>query len=220
MKNFVYILICLVFFSCSDTLKNEESNIVATAEKAVVEDVKKEKGEDTSLILTKEDETILSFLKFYDAFTTSIATKNEQAFNQFIYANYGLYIIEAPGAMPVVSKVYNISKFKTINTNTRFFDLAFNEIKKQPIYEELPILTCDENSYNKLGCFVNQSNTLKESQLWVYSDLNEKEVQAIKAIVEDVKITVVNTSNYTFYFSLIEDKWSLTLIDIRTPCAA
>jgi hypothetical protein len=224
MRKFVYIFICVALFSCSDALENEENNSVAITERTVFEDVKVDEVEDTSLILNnnlaEEDETIQSFLKFYDAFTTSISTKNEKAFNQFIYTNYGLYIIEAPGAMPVVSKIYNISKFKTINTTTKFFDLPFNEIKKQPLYEELPTIICDENSYNKLGCFVSENNTLKESQLWGYSGLNEKEIQAIEFLTKTIQITVVNTSNFTFYFSKIEDKWYLTFIDLRTPCTA
>lgn len=161
-----------------------------------------------------------TFLQFYRQLVTAIETKNPAAFNQLIYDDYGLYIIESSGAMPEVSKVYNIENYTSSATKQGFFDLTFDSLSLMPIKEKLPKVVCEKNNYDKQGCFQENINSLKDSEIWHYANLNEKEVQAIQFISENVIITVVNTYNYTFYFSQINGSWQLSFIDLRTPCTA
>lgn len=161
-----------------------------------------------------------NFNAFYKKFTSTIITKNTVTFNTFIHKDYGLHFIEAPGAMPMFTKIYAIEKFKDVNTNKAFFELSFTEINKIPVNDSLPKIICGGAIFNKYGCFAQHINPLNESQIWNYADLNDKQKQEIEVIAQTITYTVVNTANYTFYFSLIANNWYVTFIDIRTPCSA
>lgn len=162
----------------------------------------------------------IDFLAIYQKMITAIKTKDTLAFNQLIYANYGLYIIENTGAMPEITKIYKINKYKSKITQQGFFNLPFNAINLLPTEEILPKVICEAEVYNKQGCFYAQINPLKESELFNYAQLNEKEAQALQYVANTVQITVINTSNHTFYFSFIDNAWWLSFIDLRTPCEA
>ncbi len=204
----------ILFDACSEITQSDnnaqeqqQDTVVNVVDTLITDGVKKQA--DTT-----------SFLQFYKQLVTAIETKNEAAFNQFFYKDYGLYIIESSGAMPQVSKVYEIENYQTSGTKLDFFDLPFDSLSLMPLKEKLPKVVCEKNSYDKQGCFQENINPLKDSQIWHYANLNEKEVQAIQFISETIKITVVNTYNYTFYFSQINGSWQLSFIDLRIPCTA
>lgn len=207
-------IIFLVFVACSETTQSDnntqeqqQDTIVNAADTLITDEAKKQA--DT-----------ISFLQFYQQLVAAIETKNEAAFNQLFYKDYGLYIIESSGAMPEVSKVYEIENYKSSATKQGFFSLPFDSLSLMPIKEKLPKVVCESNNYNKQGCFQENINPLEDSEIWHYANLNEKEVQAIQFISETIKITVVNTYNYTFYFSQINGSWQLSFIDLRIPCTA
>lgn len=207
------ILFSVGFFACTDNQTNESTQQQQLDSITV-------KVDSTALENAKSMPDTNTFLHFYQQLVTAIETKNPAAFNQLIYDDYGLYIIESSGAMPEVSKVYNIENYTSSATNQGFFDLTFDSLSLMPIKEKLPKVVCEKNSYDKQGCFQENINPLEDSQIWHYANLNEKEVQAIQFISKTIKITVVNTYNYTFYFSQINGSWQLSFIDLRTPCTA
>lgn len=213
MKNLIYIL-SIVIIGCSSSSVNDEIQ----SEK-VHENLKDTIGE-TPLKRESDLKDKSDFNLFYKKFITAITNKDTTAFNTFIHKDYGLYFIEAPGAMPMFVKIYSIENFKATNTQQAFFDLAFAELEKMPVNDSLPQIICDDNIYSKQGCFVQQTNPLNKSQLWNYSNLNDKQKQEVEIIVNTITHTVINTYNYTFYFSLIDENWNATFIDIRTPCSA
>ena len=128
-------------------------------------------------------------------------------------------MIESSGAMPSIRKFYDIRKFNTSNEKKSINELLYHEME-EPFFESLPKVICDVEVYDKQGCFAQEVNPLLESQIWNYAGLNEKEIQAIEFLAETVNITVINTSNFTFYFSKIEGEWYLTFLDLRVPCTA
>ncbi len=207
-------IIVLTLIACSETTQSDNStqepqqDTVANVADTLITDGVKKQAEPTS------------FLQFYQQMITAIETKNTAAFNQLFYKDYGLYIIESSGAMPQVSKVYEIENYKSSATKQGFFSLPFDSLSLMPIKEKLPKVVCESNIYNKQGCFQETINPLEDSEIWHYAKLNEKEVQAIQFISETIKITVVNTHNYTFYFSQINGSWQLSFIDLRIPCTA
>ncbi|MDT8412953.1 MAG: hypothetical protein RQ875_10850 [Vicingaceae bacterium] len=208
-------IIVLALVACSETTQSDnniqqqqQQDTVANTTDTLITDVAKKQADTTS------------FLQFYQQLVTAIETKNAAAFNQLLYKDYGLYIIESSGAVPQVSKVYEIENYQTSGTKLGFFDLPFDSLSLIPIKEKLPKVVCEKNSYDKQGCFQENINPLKDNKIWHYANLNEKEVQAIQFISETIKITVVNTYNYTFYFSQINGSWQLSFIDLRIPCTA
>jgi len=196
-KKVVAVSFLISFVACSEASQND-NNIQEQQQETI----------DTSIAnVTKEQVDTTSFLQFYQQLVAAIETKNAAAFNQLFYKDYGLYIIESSGAMPQVSKVYTIEQYKTTGTAQGFFDLQFDSLSLMPAEEQLPKVVCEKNNYDKQGCFQENINPLKDSEIWNYANLNEKEVQAIQFRSETIKITVVNTYNYTFYFSQINSSW-------------
>ncbi len=210
MKRIIYFL-GITLIACSS----------ATTESANVEQVFEENiGESILTIANSENVVDNDFDSFYQNFSKTIVAKKTTDFNNFIHQDYGVYFIEAPGAMPMFTKFYSIEKFKDVNNNKFFFDLPFLGIDKMPINDTLPKIICGGEVYDKYGCFAQQTNPLNESQIWNYTDLNDKQKQEIEVIAKTITYTVVNTANYTFYFSLIGNSWYVTFIDIRIPCSA
>lgn len=208
--NLVFTFFVFALISCSETTQtdNKQQNIIANTTDTLITDIAKKQTDTTD------------FLQFYQQVISAIETKNSMAFNQLFYKNYGLYIIENSGAMPQVSKVYAIEQYKTTLTAQGFFELQFDSLSLMPTEEQLPKIVCEKNSYNKQGCFQENINPLKDSEIWNYANLNEKEAQAIQFISKNIEITVINTYNYAFYFSQINGSWQLSFIDIRIPCTA
>lgn len=207
------ILFSVGFFACTDNQTNESTQQQQLDSITV-------KVDSTALENAKLMPDTNTFLQFYQQLVTAIETKNPAAFNQLIYDDYGLYIIESSGAIPEVNKVYEIENYTSTTTKQGFFSLPFDSLSLMPLKEKLPKVVCEKNNYDKQGCFQENINPLKDSEIWHYANLNEKEVQAIQFISENVTITVVNTYNYTFYFSQINGSWQLSFIDLRIPCTA
>jgi hypothetical protein len=214
--------IVIFFLGCSpdSEVPNSESGFIYSVDVGPTEELSEDSiitAEDNSQ--TKRINNNSGFLDSYHEIVLGVGMHNDSLFNSIIHKNYGLYIIESSGAMPMIRKFYNIGKFNTHNEKKPINELLYHEME-EPIFESLPKVICDENVYDKEGCFAQEINPLLDSQIWNYASLNEKEIQAIEFLAETVKITVVNTSNFTFYFSKIEGKWYLTFLDIRVPCSA
>ena len=223
MKNFSLFIAILLLVSCTNVENQQkeaaiehnnmeaDSNTIALAKDTLANSIS---NNQRSVVSNKE------FLNFYQKLTKAIQDKDVASFNKCMGSNFGVYIIEATGAIPIISKVYDISKFKLKSNNNNFFQLPFKSITSAPIFDELPKVICEEAIYDKSGCFAAAVNPIQESQLWNYSDLNEKEIQAIEKLASLVNMTVINTDNCTFYFSFNENKWSISFIDLRIPCQA
>ncbi|OFY90874.1 MAG: hypothetical protein A3K10_17425 [Bacteroidetes bacterium RIFCSPLOWO2_12_FULL_31_6] len=225
MKQLIFFVIIVFLFACSTAeIEQEQNTSLTESENTELDSTSIKNSEDSQVNSPNSNQRIAAsnkeFLTFYEKFSTAISKKNATNFNECMDSNFGLYVIESPGALPIISKVYDISKFKSKNNNNNFFELAFNNISSTPIFDELPKVVCEETIYDKNGCFASSINALQESQLLNYSDLNEKEIQAITKLASLVNLTVINTNNYTFYFSFIENKWSISFIDLRIPCQA
>ena len=223
MKKAMFIVVIFSLFACSTAEINQEDTSTKTENtKTTTNSIKK--TEDTLINSSTSNQRIVvsdkEFLTFYQKFSTAISNTDVISFNECMDANFGLYLIESPGAIPYVSKVYDISKFKSKSNNNNFFEFTFNKITNTPIFEDLPKVVCEKEAYDKRGCFAQFINPLYENQLWKYSDLNEKELQPIEKLASLVKITVINTYNYTFYFTFIDKKWCISFIDLRIPCQA
>lgn len=170
---------------------------------------------DTSL--AEEVHPNQDFIEFYESFITGLSNKE---ITSFIHPIHGVYVIHSNGAMPQIDKMHTNDQFmKLFNAKLKFKD-HIDSLKLAPKFESLPEVICDDNTYNKTGCFAAESNLLSGSGIWNYSDINEKEKQSIQFATETVKITLINTFLFTLYFSKTEEEFKVTFIDIRTPCAA
>lgn len=200
----------LLAFTCNTTDENQptdEQLAEETTDEVVVEEIKKLSSEDAD------------FLVFYQSFVSAVESKNAENVNVFIDEVFGVYFIESNGAMPNFKRVNDVAKFKSIR-DEQFFSLNFNQLNQQPVFEELPKIICDATPYDKQGCFAQKINPFANDEFWYYTDLNEKEKQAISVFAEKIDFTIVNTTIGKFYFTKKGDSWKIGFIDLRVPCEA
>ena len=222
MKHFTRIFF-IVIFACSgevDSMQEQvelDEIIIDAIEINQLDTISNKVSSREKRLTTSSDRE--DFLSFYKKFIQSIIQTDLDAVNEYVHSD-GLYFIETNGALPSIQKVVDVKAFSKISKPTTFFNLNFKEIEKQLVFASLPKIVCDEYLYDKQGCFVQEINPLLSSQIWNYASLNEKQIQAIEFLAETVNMTVINTSNFTYYFSKIEGKWYLTFLDLRVPCSA
>jgi hypothetical protein len=197
-------------FTCNDTDENQptdEQLAEETTTQVVVEETKKLSSEDAE------------FLAFYQSFMSAIESKNAANVNAFIDEVFGVYFIESNGAMPNFKRVNDMAKFKSVRDEL-FFSLNFKDLDQPPVFEELPKIICDATPYDKQGCYAQKINPFANDEFWYYTDLNEKEKQAISVFAEKIDFTIVNTSIGKFYFTKNGNSWKIGFIDLRLPCEA
>jgi hypothetical protein len=200
----------LLSFTCNTTDENQptdEQLADETTAQVVVEETKKLSSEDAE------------FLAFYQSFVAAVESKNAANVNAFIDNIFGVYFIESNGAMPNFKRVNDVAKFKSVRDEL-FFSLNFKNLNQTPIFEELPKIICDATPYDKQGCYAQKINPFANDEFWYYTDLNEKEKQAISVFAEKIDFTIVNTSTGKFYFTKNSDTWKIGFIDLRIPCEA
>lgn len=210
---YLSIISFLILCSCNDTIEKNSLSPDLKDQSIVAKIIA-----DT---LAQEDVSINEidgFTNMYNHLTNSINVKS--SLDDFFEPNLGLYVISSNGAMPSVKHIYTTDEFFFLPALKLFQTQSLDKLTADPIFQELPNIICDEKPYDKEGCFAAETNPLLESQVWNFANLNEKEIQAIESLTETVKITVVNTHNFTFFFSFINEKWYLTFIDVRIPCSA
>lgn len=200
----------LLSFTCNTTDENQptdEQLADQTTTQVVVEETKKLSSKDAE------------FLTFYQSFVAAVESKNAANVNAFIDEVFGVYFIESNGAMPNFKRVNDVAKFKSVRDEL-FFSLNFKDLNQTPVFEELPKIICDATPYDKEGCFAQKINPFANDEFWYYTDLNEKEKQAISVFAEKIDFTVVNTSTGKFYFTKNGEAWKIGFIDLRVPCEA
>ena len=180
-----------------------------------VEEIPIKGSESPGLIIEKriESETVI-FDSLYANFTEAWKNENKEQFNGFIHSDKGLYIIESNGALPSIIKLDSLERsfFKRNRWNHSFV----------VIRETLPEVDCDATNgfYNKVGCFVEDTNPFIKSEIWKYAGLDSIQEETLAALAKTISVTVINTSGFVAYFSLINGRYHLTILDLRVPCSA
>jgi len=180
-----------------------------------VEESPTKEVESPGLIIEKQIEAETDpFDSLYANFAKAWNNETIEQFNGFIHSEKGFYIIESNGALPSIKKSDSIERsfFKRNR-----WDHSFAVVR-----ETLPEVDCDaiHGFYNKVGCFVENTNPFIKSEIWKYAGLDSIQENILVTFAETISVTVVNTSGFVAYFSLIHGKYHLTILDIRVPCSA
>ncbi|MDQ3193064.1 MAG: hypothetical protein M3Q58_15880 [Bacteroidota bacterium] len=196
---FLFIISLFFFISC----KNKPVSEIRTVE-------------------TVNENSPRDFNFIYEDFFKAVIKGDHQKFNKYIHPEYGLYIIESPGALPSVVNIKDIASFTPHYNSKSFFAFDRSNIATDVNHEPLPVIDCDNfpDFWTKKGVFVQETNTLIKGDFWKFLDISEKEKEAVKNLVQTIDVTVVNTNNYSWHFSMINLKWYITFIDMRVPCSA
>jgi hypothetical protein len=213
MLKHLNILLIIVLLASCNSQRHEETKVGTTS----VSTTEKEQTPATS-------EFQNAFAKFFDALKESDTTM----LNQFIHPEYGLWVIEQPGAMPKMTQVYDIRKFGREYQNRSFFTIA-SEIKQCDLTEEpLPTFDCGEmdydagkSGYSKDGCFVWKAEKFSKTGYWDYASLTPTQLQSINATLPLVQKSVLHTAtSFEFHFGNIDNRWYLLFTKIIYPCSA
>jgi len=211
MKHLICILfIGIGFISCTDKTGKQD-----------------EKGPDSATVRKRTfaeelppPSDIRQFRWFYSGFVKMVSLHADSLMNKLVHPEYGLHIIESQGALPHMTRVKDFADFHTLQKKT-FYEFDVHLLICDPKEEELPKVDCNaKDLYTKSGCFTREVNNLKDSKVWEFCNLSKDQEDLVIRSVQTITRTVIVTSNYTYYFSLIKGGWWLTFIDMRRPCQA
>ncbi len=165
------------------------------------------------------------FASFFRKWAQSIQRENPREFNGYIDPTRGLYLIEAPGAVPHFTHVTDISTFRRMGAQPgMFFTIreTFQECRLEEV-QVLPTLTCggENNNFSREGCFVAEATAFRKSDAYQYAGLPPDEQKKIAQTQLLVSRTVLHTgSGFKFHFGQIKGQWRVLFIDLTVPCSA
>jgi hypothetical protein len=197
---FSLILIIIVFIGCNPNSSSETKEVALANNK------------ETKTTVEPENPIPDNFLLQYEKITDAMAFFREDSFNSFIDDDNGLHVIyNNNGALPQLKRVENLRELTTFILDSGL--MIDRSILMTPQFEVLPNVICDSTNFDKQGCFASVTTNNLEQHPW---NMDNQYLDQINTIY----YTVLNTSNFSFYFSLNDEDWFLTFIDIRTPCSA
>ncbi|WP_187261078.1 hypothetical protein [Pontibacter beigongshangensis] len=165
---------------------------------------------------------VTAFSHFYDALQASDTLKLQQHLDP----EKGLWIIEQPGAMPKMTYVQDLTRFRRDFQQRSFFSIK-NELTTCELeLEPFPAFDCgamDQGSsgYAKDGCFASDASALRQSGIWDHASLSEAELRQVQAMLPLLQHSVLHTaSSYRFHFGFDKGRWYVYFIDLRIPCSA
>jgi hypothetical protein len=158
------------------------------------------------------------FNERFKALLLAIKKNEKEELSKFISPEYGLLIVNATGALP---------HFVFSREGKRDYEKAMEWITEnvpdpcELTNAPLPKIDCDSKTfYSKTGCFVRDTNALKESEIWKFGNLDEGQEKLAAAAIKNIGRTVIITGSMTFFFTYHNNDWFLALVDLRKPCQA
>ncbi len=170
----------------------------------------------------------IGFESAFTLFLQALQLADTAALNQYIHPDYGLWVIEQPGAMPKMTYVTDIRDFKREFQDRSFFTVR-EEVTSCDLQEEAwPSFDCanlnydkGQSGYSKDGCFVGPPNKFRTSGYWDYASLSNDEVQRVKASLPLLHKSVLHTAtSFEFHFGQVDGQWRLLFTKLIHPCSA
>ncbi|GAA3975838.1 hypothetical protein [Hymenobacter antarcticus] len=154
-----------------------------------------------------------------------------EVLNQLIDPEFGLWILEQPGALPLVTRVAEVDAFRRTNQNLPLFSLD-KQLMTGPqlqVLEQLPQADCDlqtkQNAgFAQSGCFAGPATAFRSLDLWPSATVKGGTAAQGKAAQGRTVRTVLQTrTGFRFHFAKSAGaggRWRLIFIDLREPCTA
>ncbi|MBD1396615.1 hypothetical protein H9Q13_05505 [Pontibacter sp. JH31] len=170
-------------------------------------------------------------IRFKTAFTqflTALHNSDTTVLNQFIHPDYGVWVIEQPGAMPKMTHVTDIRRFRRDFQDRSFFTVR-EEVKECDLKEEVwPRFDCGDmdyekgqSGYSKEGCFAGSPDKFQRSGYWDYASLSNQEIDRVKSSLPLLQKSVLHTAtSFEFHFGQVDGQWRLLFTKLIYPCSA
>ncbi|RNI29966.1 hypothetical protein EFA69_10590 [Rufibacter immobilis] len=194
----------------------EQQRQLAVLEKDTLNAVQEENVRKPGLALTFE--TV--FQRFKDA----VENQDTATFQTYVDPALGLYLIDAPGAVPQFTHVAHINQYRRPVQQKPFFSIreTFRDCALQEV-TALPKVTCagDADAYAQRGCFVADATSFRKSEAYLHANLSSTERDKIARTLPLVTKTVLHTtSGFKFHFGQVNGQWRILFIDLMVPCNA
>jgi len=179
------------------------------------------------------------FLKMFEKFKTDFNSKNISGLNEYIDPQYGLFVLDNPGAF---INGYYFNSFDSILNSSKETDLYRMKnivIICEPAEGTLPYYSCDggKEGWDKEGCYYDNSPEINiKSRVYGFVDENGTSGfdgdgntnETYKIIQERLSRSseqfghafYATDSNLGLYFGERDGKFYLLMIDMVTPCDA
>ena len=216
------LLLCFCLFSCESSDQVENRSAQPTEADSVLAPVQ---GPDDGTGKVVKPRYISRFAKAFFDFQEAVFNEDADGVNAFIEPEWGVFIIENPGALPKMTLVKDIRNFKRDFRGESFFTIKERLQTCELKEESLPAFTCGgENGtggYSKEGCFAGEDPQFRESEIYKYASLPPGELKLAEKMMKQIRTTVVQTSSsYRLHFAYLKGRWRLLFIDLRIPCSA
>ena len=154
-----------------------------------------------------------------------------QVLNQLIEPEFGLWILEQPGAVPVVTRVADVQAFRRAGPAQSLFSLdkqLMTSAKLQPA-TQLPEADCglqtkQNAGFAHQGCFAGPATAFRSLDFWLHATVQGGTAAQGKAAQGRTGRTVLQTrTGFRFHFAKSAGaggRWKLIFIDLREPCMA
>jgi hypothetical protein len=159
----------------------------------------------------------------------AFAKQDSAKISQFINKEIGVYQLDRIG---VFDHYYH---FKSISFSNEKYPLALlrqaKNIKLLPLkYSTLPTFSCEKETWNKKGLFVDTTKTdhllskiCKERNKYVPDSIPEKTIQFFSNLENKSRRIVLIDNNgveLVFYLTYINNRWFLSIIDnVTSDCS-
>jgi hypothetical protein len=212
-KSLIILFVCLLVSSCNSGSSDYNHKAYSDPH--------------NDLSVTSASDTA-NFKVAFDKLFYALQQADTTLFNQFIHPEHGLWVIEQPGALPKMTHITKIQKFKREYQDRSFFTIA-QDVQKCDLTEgPFPKFDCGDmnydlgkTGYSKDGCFVGKADKFKSSGYWNYASLPDNKIQQIKNTLPLVNRSVLHTqSSYEFHFGYTNKQWHLLFAKIIYPCSA
>lgn len=211
MKRFTFILGLLLIFavSCQNNKKQDEKDD-ETNDMEMTDSLMKA-AMDTTANRPLISATIHQFIQAYNA-------QDNQQINGLIHPEIGITFIHRPGAIDWFEKVDRIDFSEPIPS---YYPYVTAEHSYTLLYEASPIFSCETESWNKQGLFVDvieQTNRLGPiaEHLKEYNDVEldvDYQESIEKAEQNSHRVILTTDTPLVFHVKEIEGKWYVTILD-------
>ncbi|MDB5267794.1 MAG: hypothetical protein JWP58_834 [Hymenobacter sp.] len=151
--------------------------------------------------------------------------------NQLIDPEFGLWVLEQPGAVPLVTRVAEVGAFRRSYQGLPLFSLDKQLMtcpQLQPL-KQLPEADCglqtkQNAGFAQQGCFTGPATAFRSLDLWASATVKGGTAAQGKAAQGRTGRSVLQTrTGFRFHFAKSAGaggRWRLIFIDLRTPCIA
>lgn len=224
MKRLVPVLV-LLLASCGD-VKNPNGMPDQPTSQAPAQVIPARPGNPDSAATKTENAVMPSDTALTGAWLIldgALRSHDAQVLNQLMDPEYGLWVVEQAGRKPFITRVANVSSFRSQQQQPLFsLEKTLMTCAAPQAVAKLPVPTCPAGTFAREGCFSGPATGFRALDFWPQATLKGGTRQQGQAAQGRAMGTVLQTrTGYQYHFSKSAGaggRWRLVFIDMRGAC--